>query len=161
MPSLWPLLLQLDDDTPEYLLGLVLAAFGLATFAFAPLVGYALDTRPMRTVIVAQLWVGVAGNLLYAVAPNVWVVLVARLLCGAAATVQLSVNLYVIRTTSEAERSGSFARIQMLQMLGAAEACMFRFLLAPHAAFSQGCWSDRCSIWALRRCRPPTLAHCL
>ncbi len=65
-----------------------------------------------------QLWIGVAGNTLYSLAPNVWVVLVSRCVCGMGSTVGLSAQMFVIRTTSETERSAAFTQLSGLMVLG-------------------------------------------
>ncbi len=134
MPSLWLFLRGMDPDVPEALLGVTLAAFQLSSVCLGPAFGYWLDRRPMKEVVVFQLWTSIAGNLLYAFSTRVWVVAVSRFICGAGSTVGLSAAVYVIRTTTEADRSSAFAKLSGATLCGLLVGPAFNYPLTqlPH-----------------------------
>ncbi len=67
---------------PEYYFGIIMGGFNLASMAASPFFGYWMDKRPMKEIMVFCMFVGVIGNLVYAFAPNVYVVLLGRLISG-------------------------------------------------------------------------------
>jgi MFS family permease len=110
MPSLWLFLRSIDPDVNEAFLGVALAIFQLASVLLNPLFGYWLDSRPMKEVIVFQLWISILGNLAYSFSTSVWQIIVSRFFCGAGSCVGLCANIYVIRATTEKERSRFYWR---------------------------------------------------
>lgn len=82
MPSLWLYLQKLDPDVPEYFFGLIMGGFNLASMLASPFFGYWMDNRPMKEIFIFCMFVGVIGNTTYALAPNIYVVLLGRLISG-------------------------------------------------------------------------------
>ncbi len=118
MPSLYLFLLSIDPDVNEALLGVALSSFQLASVLLSPLFGLWLDRRPMKEVIVAQLWISIAGNLFYSLSSSVWQIILARFVCGIGSTVGLCANVYVIRTTTQENRSSAFSKLSGSTLLG-------------------------------------------
>lgn len=118
MPSLWLFMRQLQPDVNESLLGVALSAFQLSSVALNPVFAFWLDRRPMREVVIAQLWISVAGNAMYTFSSNIPMLVAARVICGAGSTVGLCANLYVIRTTDQKARSSAFAALQGSMLVG-------------------------------------------
>lgn len=88
MPSLWLYLKTLDPHVPEYFFGLIMGGFNLASMLASPFFGYWMDRRPMKEIIVFCMFVGVIGNATYALAPNIYVVMLGRLISGVGVRVQ-------------------------------------------------------------------------
>jgi MFS family permease len=134
MPSLWLFLRSLDPDVPEAILGVGLSAFQLSSVCFSPLMGLWLDRRPTKEVVVMQIWISVAGNIMYSFSTHVWMVVASRFVCGLGSTVGLSASVFVIRSTTEENRSSAFTKLYGVTLLGLLIGPVFNYPLTqlPH-----------------------------
>lgn len=134
MPSLWIFLRSLDPNVHEVWLGVVLSAFQISSILVSPFVGWWLDKRPMKEVLVTQLWISIAGNAMYSLSTSVPMVVVSRFICGAGSTCFLCANLYIIRTTTVTERSSAFSKLSGSQLIGLLLGPAFNYPLTqmPH-----------------------------
>lgn len=128
---------HLDPGAPTWLFGVLVGAFSAAQIVTAPLFGAWNDspTRCMREVTVACLFLGILGNTLYLLAPNVWVLLLARLVSGVGGNINSTGQTYVIRVSSPEERTKLTGQI------------LVRVVDSSVAACSPGACSW-CAIWA-------------
>lgn len=140
IPSIWLYLRQLDETVGEYVLGLSIGCYGLTAMVMQPVVGLWLDRRFIREVLVFQMWAVLAGNLVYFMSVNVYMVVLSRFICGVGGTVFLSVSVYIIRTTTEQERSGSFAFLQAGMMGGMVVGPALNYFLVSIPTFSVTPW---------------------
>lgn len=119
IPSVWLYLKSFDSTVTETMLGLVIGCYGGTSLVLQPLIGFWIDTRRcLKEVIVFQVWAVVFGNLLYFIAWSVPMVIVSRIVSGVGGTIFLSVSVYIIRSTTEEQRSPAFAMLQACMMLG-------------------------------------------
>ena len=118
IPSIWLFLRDMDESVPEYFLGLAVGGYALTSMLLQPVIGIWLDSRFIRETVTFQMWVVMVGNLLYFFSTSIYTVLVARIICGVGGTVFLSMSVYIIRTTTEQERSGAFGVMQIAMMGG-------------------------------------------
>jgi MFS family permease len=118
MPSLWLFLRSLDPNIPEYWLGITLSSFSLVSVLLSPFFGYWCDKRPLKEVLIFQLWIACFGNLLYSFSSSVGVVILSRAICGVGSNMFLVSDVYVIRSTSEEERTSYFTKINLFMTVG-------------------------------------------
>ncbi len=117
IPSVWLFLKDLDPAVPEYFLGLVVGGYAFMALILQPVIGVWLDSRFIKETLVFQMWVVLVGNVMYFFSTSIWMLLIARLICGMGGTVFLSTSVYIIRSTTEMERS-SFFSFQQAAMMG-------------------------------------------
>ncbi len=103
---------------PEYYFGLIMGAFNFAQMITSPVFGYWLDRRPMKEVVVFCMVIGAVGNTCYALAPNIYVVLIGRLVSGAGGNIYNTGMTYVVRVSEPAERSALYAKINLIYYMG-------------------------------------------
>ena len=102
MPSIWLFLLSLSENSAEeWMLGLAIGSFSLSSFLLQYPIGVWLDRRPMKEVLVFCLWISMLGNFVYFLSVNVWMVCVARFVCGIGMGLYLIMSVFILRTTKE------------------------------------------------------------
>jgi MFS family permease len=103
---------------PEYYFGFIMGAFNLSQMIASPVFGYWLDRRPMKEVIVFCMVIGAIGNSLYALAPNIYVVFLGRLISGVGGNIYNTGMTYVVRVSEPEERSALYAKINLIYYMG-------------------------------------------
>jgi MFS family permease len=109
---------KLDPTVPEYYFGLIMGAFNFSQMITSPVFGYWLDRRPMKEVVVFCMVIGAVGNTFYALAPNIYIVLVGRLISGAGGNIYNTGMTYVVRVSEPEERSALYAKINLIYYMG-------------------------------------------
>ncbi len=112
------LLQKLDPNVPEYYFGFIMGAFNLAQMIASPVFGYWLDRRPMKEVIVFCMVIGAIGNTCYALAPNIYIVFLGRLISGIGGNIYNTGMTYVVRVSEPEERSALYAKINLIYYMG-------------------------------------------
>jgi MFS family permease len=95
-----------------------MGAFNLSQMIASPVFGYWLDRRPMKEVIVFCMVIGAIGNSLYALAPNIYVVFLGRLISGVGGNIYNTGMTYVVRVSEPEERSALYAKINLIYYMG-------------------------------------------
>ncbi len=95
-----------------------MGAFNLAQMIASPVFGYWLDRRPMKEVIVFCMVIGAIGNTCYALAPNIYVVFLGRLISGVGGNIYNTGMTYVVRVSEPEERSSLYAKINLIYYMG-------------------------------------------
>lgn len=101
-----------------FAIGLLFAASAVASFLCTPIWGALTDRFPIKNLMLVALVIGVIGNILFAAASVLWVLLVSRLVAGAGAANLLLVEAHVGATSSADDRAASFGRIGAMQAFG-------------------------------------------
>jgi DHA1 family tetracycline resistance protein-like MFS transporter len=120
IPILPPLIATFvpDRDLQSYWYGALLASYGLLQFFSAPLLGALSDRFGRRSVLLISIFGLGLTFLLTALAPNIWVLLVARLLGGAAGSSYSVAGAYMADITSPEDRSRGFGQLGALFGIG-------------------------------------------
>jgi MFS family permease len=108
----------MDESVPESYFGLIMGAFNLSQMLASPIFGYWLDRRPMREVIIFCMVVGCVGNSCYALAPNIYVVFLGRLISGIGGNIYNTGMTYVVRVSDPEERSALYAKVNLIYYMG-------------------------------------------
>eukprot|EP00164_Ancoracysta_twista_P010324 GFYU01015524.1.p1 GENE.GFYU01015524.1~~GFYU01015524.1.p1 ORF type:complete len:540 (+),score=73.89 GFYU01015524.1:77-1696(+) len=116
IPSLWPMLQELGGTKTD--LGWAVAAIVLGRLVAAPVLGYWCNHRPYREVILFSLLMFLFGNLLYAGAWDVWVVVVSRVIVGFSIANIAVVRSFVSIVTPVWKRTVVFSDLGALQLIG-------------------------------------------
>ena len=95
-----------------------MGAFNLSQMLASPFFGYWLDRRPMKEVIVFCMALGAVGNSIYALAPNIYVVFLGRLISGVGGNIYNTGMTYVVRVSSAEERSALYAKVNLIYYSG-------------------------------------------
>ncbi|MDE1148777.1 MAG: TCR/Tet family MFS transporter [Azospirillaceae bacterium] len=112
MPILPGLLRELGgvaDVAATY--GLLLAAYALMQFFFAPVLGALSDRFGRRPVLLLSLAGGALDYLAMGWSPNVWVVVAGRILAGVTAANMAVLTAYITDTTDESGRAKQYGRM--------------------------------------------------
>ena len=122
-PSLAPYLLQLDGGSElcgcNRFLGVTVAMFSLAKVVAAPLAGRAVSAVGASATLLSLLLLLVASQLLYALSPSIWPVIVSRALMGAASTTSTVCRTIVADSgASRDERTTLTAAVSAASSLG-------------------------------------------
>jgi MFS family permease len=99
-------------------LGMILGSFSLMQFLFSSVWGRLSDRIGRRPVIMVSLAGNVLGFCVFALASNVPMLFVSRILCGIAAASVSTAQAYIADTTDDSNRSAGMALIGMAFGLG-------------------------------------------
>ncbi|UXY14468.1 TCR/Tet family MFS transporter [Chitiniphilus purpureus] len=99
------------SDAQAYWYGALAAAYGLMQFCCAPLLGAMSDRFGRRPVLLLSIFGLGCDFLLMALAPNLWVLLLARLLGGATGASFSVANAYIADVTSHEARGRGFGAL--------------------------------------------------
>ena len=91
--------------------------FSFTQIATSGVFGYWLDKRPMKEIMVFCLAMGGLGNSLYFFAPNIAAIAVARAISGVGGNISAAGLTYVIRVSSEEERSALSAKVSFFLII--------------------------------------------
>jgi DHA1 family tetracycline resistance protein-like MFS transporter len=97
-----------NRDAQTYWYGALLASYGLMQFVSAPLLGAVSDRLGRRSVLLISIFGLAFTFLLTAISPVLWLLLVARLIGGAAGGSYSVASAYIADVTRPEERSRSF-----------------------------------------------------
>lgn len=114
MPSMWAYIRYHNPAAREVFFGLTLSSFSLATALVSPLAGMYFDKNPMKPAIIFLTLISIFGSFIYGFAVNEYMILGGRIIQGVGALLYTAAAIYTIRTTTIAERSGTFAKINMM-----------------------------------------------
>ena len=107
-----------NRDAQTYWYGAMLASYGLMQFVSAPLLGAVSDRLGRRPVLLISIFGLAFTFLLTAISPFLWLLLVARLIGGAAGASYSVASAYIADVTSVEERSRSFGVLGAVFGLG-------------------------------------------
>lgn len=98
--------------------GLLLAAYGVMQFLFAPVMGALSDRFGRRPVLLVSLFGGALDYLLMAAAPALWMLAVGRVIAGLTAANVAVATAYIADTTSEEQRATAYGYMSACFGLG-------------------------------------------
>lgn len=116
VPVLWPYL-QLLNGTLAFL-GFVSSGFSFARFFAAPFFGWMSGVRGHKEVMQICLVLLVVGNIMFALYPPPWVLLVSRIIIGLGAGTLGQSRGYVSQVTSKSQRTRYMAYLTVSQFAG-------------------------------------------
>jgi len=116
VPVLWPYLQVLNGSIQ--FLGLVASGFSFARFFAAPFFGWWSNKRSHKEVMLVCLCFLIAGNLVYALYPPPWVLLVSRIVVGIGAGTLGQSRGYVSQVTTKEDRTRFVAYLTVSQFAG-------------------------------------------
>ncbi|NKX44643.1 MFS transporter [Roseicyclus persicicus] len=120
--------------------GILSAVFAVSQFACAPALGALSDRFGRRPVLLVSLVVMAADMLVMALAQAIWLLLVARIVAGIAASTYATALAYVADITPEAQRARSFGLVSAAMGAGV--------VLGPVAGGLLGGIDPRAPFWA-------------
>lgn len=120
MPSMLGYMKFHDPNVSETYFGAAVSSFSFASLVTAPAVGTLFDILPMRVVCLLLTMIGTLGSAMYGLAINNYMIIAGRMLCGISYNIFAGANVYVIRSTSVAERSAMFTRVTVAFAVGTA-----------------------------------------
>lgn len=123
LPSLWPFLKSFGQS--KSLVGWAVAANSAGTFFASPLLGKWADKRGVKEAIFVSLLVMIGGNAFYSLSQDVWMLLVARFIVGAAAANYAPASAYLSYATHPNDRT--------TVMIANSAASILGFILGPGA----------------------------
>lgn len=132
MPELLRGLTGADTATAALWGGLLATSFSVMQFLFGPLIGNLSDHVGRRPVLLVALAVMVVDYLIMALAPNVWVLLVGRIVAGIAAATLATANAYLADISAPEDRAKSFGYLGAAFGVG--------FILGPVIGGIAGSW---------------------
>jgi MFS transporter, DHA1 family, tetracycline resistance protein len=119
MPVLPSLLRELTGAADvATVFGLLLAAYGVMQFLFAPVLGALSDRFGRRPVLLVSLLGGALDYVLMAIAPNLWVLAMGRVIAGITAANMAVATAYIADTTSETRRAKAYGYMSACFGLG-------------------------------------------
>lgn len=116
LPSTWPYLASLGGT--RALLGVFVASFSLGRMATTVPLGYLSDAWSTSTVLVIASLVQVAGHVGYAIAPNVVMLIAARVVVGFGSATMSVCRAHLTRAVPARVRTHHFAYLSALQFVG-------------------------------------------
>lgn len=121
-------------------IGLFFSAFSIMTVLLRPVIGWAVDRYGRRKFFVAGLFVYALAMAGFVFAQQVWLVLAARALQGAASSlVWISVSAMIADKAGEGQRGYSFGWLTQISTRGSIFGAMIGFtLLNPRLVINQG-----------------------
>eukprot|EP01091_Cochliopodium_minus_P003822 TRINITY_DN13779_c0_g1_i1.p1 TRINITY_DN13779_c0_g1~~TRINITY_DN13779_c0_g1_i1.p1 ORF type:complete len:383 (-),score=39.35 TRINITY_DN13779_c0_g1_i1:154-1197(-) len=108
----------MDKGISSFYFAVILASYAISTFVSSFFIGYWLDRRPMKEVVLFLVFVSVLGNLMYSMSISTHMVLIARLISGISGNIFACTDTYIIRKFTMEERTTKFALISMVQSFG-------------------------------------------
>jgi MFS family permease len=119
MPSIWSYLQSIGGSESQ--LGFALSASSFAQLCFLPVFGFWSDKRTMREVITISMVIGIAGNVLYALAgyfQSPYCIIAGRALTGIYMGVISVTNSYVALVTTPETRTRFMAQLNGINAIG-------------------------------------------
>ncbi|MBB2973050.1 Tet(A)/Tet(B)/Tet(C) family tetracycline efflux MFS transporter [Mesorhizobium sp. RMAD-H1] len=98
--------------------GLLLAAYGVMQFLFAPVLGALSDRFGRRPVLLVSLFGGALDYLFMAAAPALWMLALGRIIAGVTAANMAVAAAYIADTTSEKQRATAYGYMSACFGLG-------------------------------------------
>eukprot|EP01137_Pigoraptor_chileana_P033495 Opistho-2@24443 len=117
LPTIWAYLNSLHEER-HWFLGVVISFFNVAQLFCAPVVGWMSDRMSMKSILMVTLGFNIVGNLVYFAAQGAWMVLLGRILAGMGASSGPVIMSYVVRVTSEKERTAVVTKVIAVQEAG-------------------------------------------
>lgn len=108
MPDLMRQVTQADLATASLWGGALATSFAAMQFLFGPVVGNLSDSYGRRPVLLIALAVMALDYLIMALAPNVWVLLIGRIVAGIAAATYATANAYLADISAPEDRGRVF-----------------------------------------------------
>ena len=108
MPDLMRQVTQADLATASLWGGALATSFAVMQFLFGPVVGNLSDSYGRRPVLLIALAVMAVDYLIMAMAPNVWVLLIGRIVAGIAAATYATANAYLADISAPEDRGRVF-----------------------------------------------------
>eukprot|EP00026_Physarum_polycephalum_P004471 Phypoly_transcript_04492.p1 GENE.Phypoly_transcript_04492~~Phypoly_transcript_04492.p1 ORF type:complete len:512 (+),score=76.74 Phypoly_transcript_04492:273-1808(+) len=116
VPVLWPYLQSLNGSL-EFL-GLVTSAYSFSRFFAAPFFGWWSNWRGHKEVLLISTFLLVVGNIMYALYPPPWVLLLSRIIVGLGAGTLGQSRGYVSQVTTKSQRTRYMAYLTVSQFAG-------------------------------------------
>lgn len=116
LPSTWPYLASLGGG--KAMLGVFVATFSLGRMATTIPLGYLSDKYSTSAVLTTASIVQIIGHAMYALAPTVWALLVARIVVGFGSATMSICRAHLTRAVPSNMRTHHFAYLSALQFVG-------------------------------------------
>lgn len=116
LPSTWPYLSSLGGS--KSLLGVFVGVFSVGRMATTVPLGYLSDNWSTSAVLCSASVIQIIGHLLYAVAPNVPVLLASRVVVGFGSATMSVCRAHLTRAVPQRTRTHHFAYLSALQFVG-------------------------------------------
>ncbi len=116
LPSTWPYLASLGGG--KAMLGVFVATFSVGRMATTIPLGYLSDKYSTSAVLTLASIVQIFGHALYALAPSVWALLVARIIVGFGSATMSICRAHLTRAVPARMRTHHFAYLSALQFVG-------------------------------------------
>lgn len=120
--------------------GILATSFAVMQFLFGPTLGSLSDSFGRRPVLIASLAVMAADYIVMAVAPSIWLLLVARLIGGIASATQPTANAFIADISRPEEKAKNFGLVGAAFGVG--------FVLGPMIGGLLGELGTRAPFWA-------------
>lgn len=105
-------------NADPFIIGLVLAAYPLMQFIFTPILGHLSDKYGRKPVLIISLLGSFVGYIILALATNIWIVFLARIIDGITGGNITAAQAYISDITNEKERRQAMGLIGMAFGLG-------------------------------------------
>lgn len=116
LPSTWPYLQSLGGT--KGMLGVFVASFSVGRMLTTIPLGYLSDKFSTASVLMVASAIQVAGHMVYAVAPSVWVLLVSRTVVGFGSATMSVCRAHLTRAVPQSKLTHHFAYLSALQFIG-------------------------------------------
>jgi DHA1 family tetracycline resistance protein-like MFS transporter len=120
--------------------GMMLSVYGLAQFLFLPVLGSLSDRYGRRPILLVSMFFSAVEFVIMALATNIWVLFIGRLLTGITGASMTVANAYIVDVSTPEKRAANFG------MVGAAFG--IGFILGPAFGGLLSIWSARAPFWA-------------
>lgn len=138
MPSMWNYMQYHDANVTNIFFGAAMSSFSCASLLTAPAVGTLFDILPMRVVCLLLTAIGLGGSVMYGLAINNYMIIGGRILCGVSYNIFAGANVFVIRSSTIAERSRMFTRVTISFAIGTAMGPAINFPLSKIGHYEFG-----------------------
>ncbi|GAA5510219.1 TCR/Tet family MFS transporter [Novipirellula caenicola] len=118
LPELIQELIGADESGASFYVGVIGAIYALMQFLFAPILGALSDRFGRRPILLVSLFGLGVDFLIQGFAPNIWWLLVGRLLAGVMGASITTANAYIADVSSDANRARNFGLVGMMFGLG-------------------------------------------
>lgn len=116
LPSTWPYVQALGGTQSQ--LGIVVAALSIGRICTTIPLGYLSDKVSTRHVLLAATIIQVIGHAIYAMAPNVFVLITSRIIAGFGSATMSVCRAHIARAVPPGMRTYHFAYVSALQFIG-------------------------------------------